>query len=140
MSLLSISMLSLPTPIKASKSTHPRNPIMSSQSTESRRRRSRPCRFTRPSQRIHSSHTSIRIPSNQTRVLPILYIYSIHPFQDFHCNQARRYIPPGRIGYPIQPTRSNHYSNPIPPTYTFQTMNPGQAARQMADDMMRYGR
>ena len=61
-------------------------------------------------------------------------INTSHPRQDFHHNQARRNIPPDRIGYPSQPTRTNHYSKPIPPTHTFHIMRHGQAFGQMAGD------
>ena len=54
-------------------------------------------------------------------------INSSHPFQDSHHTQARRNIPPGRIGYPGQPTRSNRYSKPIPPTHTIHTILPAEA-------------
>ena len=64
-------------PMKASKSTRPRNPSISSQSRESGLRRMRPCRSSRPSRPIHSSHPSMRIPPNQLRELPMLYILAI---------------------------------------------------------------
>ena len=118
--------------VKAIKPNRPRAPSICSRPRESRRRRSRPSSYIRPSRPTHSSHPSIRIlypPHGPTHAL-----YSSHPFQDTHCNQARRNFLPGRIGYPSYPTRSNKYCRPLPPTHTFYTKNPGHAIGQMADD------
>ena len=60
--------------VKASKSTRPRNPSISSQPRASRRRRSRPCSSIRPSQPAHSSHPIMRIPANHPMGLRKLYI------------------------------------------------------------------
>ena len=64
-------------PTKDSKYTHHRKPITSSQSRESRRRRSRPLWYSRPSRPVRSSHHSMRIPSPHPDVIRVISILAI---------------------------------------------------------------